>query len=532
MTYKTPLGRTVAALMMLSLFATPVLSKEKSNVSETSAGSQAGQAKFRQIRSISGSKGHEQGGRYLLDDPRTVFRVPDDRQVLVYLEWEAAAGVAGQHEFEGQWKNPAGKLVAVSDFKLEVRGRSCSGYFTLLLSETSETGIWTLEARVDGETTGTHKFQIVSSKDPAAQTAAGPPQPSPTGPPPEQARQPLTESQLYELANAATFLVEKLDAQGVRIDTGSGFLVEPYMMLTAFQVIDGASKLRILLPDGRRLETAEALSWDKWRDWAFLKVDSGQKRFINVSPNTDSPVGSRVFALAVSPAGARVIVRCDIVGKNTFPQNGERLNLNCTHPDVIGSPLLNEYGDLIGVVGGSLIPGWASTKSLPGVYYSGGQFANSSPGLLAVPVTLSAKPSSTQTPTKLQQLTSDGAFTPVLTRSQNIQYGTLAKRVETKPIPRPMEDTYEFRSRDGSLTVFISWQPKEKIKSGAMIRIYDLSGRVLIESKPSKVDLKPGPNPSYTWWKADISKLGPAIYRVDVWVDSSPIWRAFFRVRE
>jgi hypothetical protein len=31
-------------------------------------------------------------------------------------------------------------------------------------------------------------------------------------------------------------------------------------------------------------------------------------------------------------------------------QNGERINLNCTHPDVIGSPLLDEYGDLIGVV--------------------------------------------------------------------------------------------------------------------------------------------------------------------------------------
>jgi hypothetical protein len=225
-------------------------------------------------------------------------------------------------------------------------------------------------------------------------------------------------------------------------------------------------------------------------------------------------------------------VRCNIVGKNTFPQNGERLNLNCIHPDVIGSPLLNEYGDLIGVVGGSLIPGWASTKSLAGVYYSGAQIANSTPGLLAVPVTSSSKPSPTHTPTNLQQLASDGVFTPPLTRSENIQYGTLAKRVETKPIPRPMEETYEFRSGEGSLTVFLGWQPKEKIKAAAMIRIYDLSGRALIESKPSKVDLKPGPAPSYSWWRADISSLKPAIYRIDIFVDSSPIWRAFFKLRD
>ena len=546
MTHKSPLGRTCLALTMFALFITAAPANGEQTVFQPEGVSQASQSKLRLVRSISGSKGHEQGGKYVMDDPRTVFKVPDDRQVLVYCEWEGATGVAGQHEFEGQWKNPAGKVVAVSDFKLEVRERRCSGFFTLLLSETSETGTWTLEARVDGETTGTHKFQIVSATDPAAQTAVGPPQPNPTGPPPEQARQPLTESQIYELANAATVLVEKLDARGVRIDSGSGFLVDTDVMLTAFQVIDGATKLRVSLADGRRLEIQEALSWDKWQDWAFVKVDSGdkqagrlrsqetrsQEKFIKLSPSVDSPVGSRVFALAVSPVGARVIVRCDIVGKNRFPQNGERLNLNCTHPDVIGSPLLNEYGDLIGVVGGSLIPGWASTKSLPGVYYSGAQIANSTPGLLAVPVTSSSKPSSTQAPTNLQQLASDGTFIPVLTRFENIQYGTLAKRVETKPGPRPIEETYEFRSKEGAFAVFISWQPKEKIKAPAMVRIYDLSGHVLTESKPLKVDLKPGPAPSYSWWRADISSLKPAIYRVDVFVDSSPIWRAFFKVRE
>ncbi|HSB10248.1 MAG TPA: serine protease [Blastocatellia bacterium] len=528
MTNNSPISRTCLAFTILSLFMTAALSKAEST------GSQSSQSKFRLTRSISGSKGHEQGGRYVMDDPRIVFKVPDDRQVLVYCEWE---GVPGLHEFEGHWKNPADKVVAVSDFKLEVRERRCAGFFTLLLSETSETGLWTLEARVDGEPTGQHKFQIISSTDPAAQTATGPPQSNPsnptnpanpTGPPPEQARQPLTESQIYELANAATVLIEKLDAKGVRIDTGSGFLVDTDVLLTAFQVIDGAAKLRVLLPDGRRLETQEALGWDQWQDLAFLKVDSGQKRFIKLSPNAESPVGSRVFTLAVSPEGARILVRCDIVGKNRFPQNGERINLNCSHPGVIGSSLLNEYGDLIGVVGGSLIPGLSSTKS----YYGGLQLGNPTPGLLAVPVSSSSKPTSTQTTTNFQQLASGGVFTPALTRFENVQWGTLARRVETKPVPRPLEETHEFRSKEGTLSVFLTWQPKEKIKAATMIRIYDLEGRVLIESKPSKVDLKPGKDPAYSWWQAGISTLKPATYRVDVFLDASPVWRAFFRVRE
>lgn len=312
MTYKSPLNRTCLATAIFLLLTIGALSRAEPTGAQRDGVSQAGQSKFRLIRSISGTKGHGEGQRYVMDDPRTLFKVPDDRQVLVYLEWE---GVAGRHEFEGHWTNPAGKVVVISDFKLEVRQKSCAGFFTMLLSETTEIGIWTLEARVDGETTGHHKFQIVSAKDPASQTTVGPPQANPTGPPPEQARQPLTESQIYELANAATVLVEKLDAKGIRIDSGSGFFVDPDMMLTAFQLIDGATTLRVSLPDGRRLETQEAFSWDKWQDWAFLRLDSGQKRFIKVSSNVDSPVGTRVYALAVSPDGARVIVRCDIVGK-------------------------------------------------------------------------------------------------------------------------------------------------------------------------------------------------------------------------
>lgn len=521
MTLKLRLGLiSFVVVTISSLFITGSTRAQRAGAADASQG------KFRLIRSISGPRGHEAGARFVVDDARTVFRIPDDRQVIVYLEWE---GPPGRHQFEGSWKNPAGKVVAVSDFTLEVRQKRCAGYFTLLLAETTETGDWTLEARVDGDAAGEHRFQIVSAKDAPAVTDV---KPASAGPPPVQARQPLTESQIHELANAATVLVEKLDARGSRVDVGSGFFVDSDVVLTAFQVIDGATKLRVSLPDGRRVETEQLLSWDKRQDWAFLKVDSGQKRFINIQPDVDSSIGSRVYALAVSADGARVIVRCDIVGKNTFPQAGERINLNCSHPDVTGSPLLNEYGDLVGIVGGSLIPGWASTKSLMGMYYSGAPLANSTPGLLAVPVNPSSKPSAAKSPTPLQQLSSDGTFTPVLSRSENILYGVLAKRVEMKPVPRPIDETTEFRSREGTLVVFIAWQPKEKIKASAMFRIYDLSGRTLFESKPSKLDLKPGKSQSDSVWQANISSLKPAIYRLDVFLDSTPVWRAFFKVRD
>lgn len=42
-------------------------------------------------------------------------------------------------------------------------------------------------------------------------------------------------------------------------------------------------------------------------------------------------------------------------------------------------------------------------------------------------------------------------------------------------MPRPVEETYEFRSKEGTLAVFLSWQPKERVKALGMARVYDLS---------------------------------------------------------
>jgi S1-C subfamily serine protease len=493
---------------------------------QRAGGVEAGQKRFRLIRSVSGSRGHVEGTKYVVEDPRTIFRIPDDQRVIVYLEWE---GPPGPHEFEGLWKNPDDKVVGVSDFRFEAKDKRFGGYFTLLLTEASRTGIWTLEARVDGETTGQHIFQIVSAQSPAAQITPSPAEQSPEEPRPEAARQPLAAAELYQSANAATVLVEKLNDRGVAFDSGSGFFVDPDIVLTAFQVIDGANKLRLSLPDGRRLETQQVLTWDKWQDWAFIKVNPGNTQFIRFSPSVDWSIGNRVYTLSVSPAGARVIVRCDIVGKNKFTQNGERISLHCTHPDTTGSPLLNEYGELIGVVGGSLTPGLISTKALRGVYYS---FVDTAQGLLAVPINSFSKPSSTQPSTPLQQLGSDGTFLPALARSENLLYGTLARRVETKPYPTAIDETYEFRAGEKLFAVFLTWEPRERIKETAVMRIYDLSGRMLGETKPMKIDLKPGTTRAYSSWRADISNFKPAVYRVDVFLGSSPVWRAFFRVRD
>ena len=112
---------------------------------------------YRVVRSTSGSKGRVSGQTFIVDDPRTVFRVPDDRQVIVHFEWD---GPAGAHRLEGLWRNPDGRVSTISEFAHTSRGGRFGAYWELALPSTAATGTWTLEARIDGQPAGTHTFDI------------------------------------------------------------------------------------------------------------------------------------------------------------------------------------------------------------------------------------------------------------------------------------------------------------------------------------------------------------------------------------
>jgi hypothetical protein len=112
------------------------------------APSNAQAAMYRVVRSTSGSKGRVSGQTFVIEDPRTVFRVPDDRQVIVHFEWD---GPGGAHRLEGLWRNPDGRVSTISEFEHTSRGGRFGAYWELALPTGAATGTWTLEARIDGQ---------------------------------------------------------------------------------------------------------------------------------------------------------------------------------------------------------------------------------------------------------------------------------------------------------------------------------------------------------------------------------------------
>src|SRR6202035_1187015 len=172
-------------------------------------------------------------------------------------------------------------------------------------------------------------------------------------------------SEIYSETLKATVFVQKLSANGEVAETHSGFFLESGMLITAFEAIDGATRLRLVLADGRRLESDRVVAWNRWQDWAILHVDSDRLPHLDPAKVASWDVGDRCYFLDVASEGNRVIVDENVTGKNDFPRAGPRVNVSFpSAKQAIGSPLLNEYGDVIGMVGGALIPGATSLDTL------------------------------------------------------------------------------------------------------------------------------------------------------------------------
>lgn len=473
---------------------------------------------YKVLRSISGAAGHEENGRYVMDDARSVFTAGKDTKVTVYFEWE---GPLGAHHFEGLWKSPEGRIVLISDFRYEAKTPHFSGYWSMLLSEATPSGEWNLEARIDGEPAGMHSFVVTGSPTVAPTAAAATPRL-------------LGSAELYKKALEATVTIENIAADGTLLGKGSGFWVADGQLLTTFDVIDGAASLRVLLRDGSQRTTDQVLAWNRWQDWALLKFETSTKAWLKRGPKDAPNVGDHCVFLEVGPAGAR-LADGSITGKNAFQKAGERLLVaSGVTSESFGGPLLDEYGNYVGIVGGTIVPGADAIKTFSLL---------SDPGAtnrmdwqttgLAVPHTLLPEFSNVGTGTRLAELITRGEFLSPVVKSNSVQYVTLTSLVSKEPSNTisPRDFKRVFSRRENKAVVYANWQTYSKEKLICVLRLFTADNKLISEAKPRELSLGPGKYVANSW---DISfgNMPAGIYRVDLLINDKTAWRDFFRITD
>ena len=468
---------------------------------------------FQVLKSVSGSVGADQGGHYVIADPRTTFHVPGDKQVVVYFEWQ---GPPGPHKFVGTWRNPEGKAVVISDFEYVASANQFAGHWTLTLPESIATGLWALEAQIDGQPAGTHTIQILPGE-----SAASPVEPIPS------------PTDIYKRAVSSVVEIESLDSGGELLHRASGFFVAPGRLLTIFHVIDGASSVRVKSAGGANISTGEAYVWNRWQDWVVLAVDGVSAPVLDRAKPSSGNVGDTCYALLRDTQGTETVGTVQITGRQSQERVGVRISISEQIAGrATGTPLLDIFGRVVGVVGGSLLPGVDSVhrdSDTSGILtMSYGQ----STVTQAVPINLIPDGATLEHRASFAEIASSGQFvTPILSTSK-VMNGYLAKDYAAAAggyVPKDI--TTEFSKRDPSLAVIVDWSAFDKMKGVELIRFFDVENKQIGESKPKKISIG-AHDIAHSGWKVPLTNFVPGVYRVDLMLNDQPVWRAFFRVHE
>ncbi len=158
-------------------------------------------------------------------------------------------------------------------------------------------------------------------------------------------------SDFYE----ATRAVLPVAAEGdgfVRL--GSAFLVEEDALVTAYHVVVGADRVRVHLPNGRRVTVKEVWAVDPVRDVAVLRVDPRAVRRAGLSPLTLAPSRSNTSGVALTAgwAGGAQRTAAGVRYPDLDLGAGEAtlVSSNRVEPGDSGGPLLDPQGRVLGVV--------------------------------------------------------------------------------------------------------------------------------------------------------------------------------------
>lgn len=479
---------TVITLLVLALIQTP----------------QAAAAPPTVLRVAVGPSGQLRSGNYVLDEERSRFDPAVDRQVIVLFQWE---GVAGTHRMSVTWKSPDGAASTTPPVEYTANDRRFGGYWPLTLSAATAPGTWTVQATVDGQPAGQVTFEVGASGGGAA--------PKPT-------RRVMTQSQLFARLNETFVTLERSTAKGRRLEPTSAVALGHGRIATAVAAIDGSDAVIAVLPSGKRQPMTSILAIDRAHDWVVLAGGPEGELEVPAAADNVVQVGDRCFSMEASSGGGRVLVDGGITGRAGSPSSGNRLVASFgAGTGIPGSPVFSEFGELVGVVGGTLVAGASEPSDL--VY-----FRADLRGVPIVPVSSIAVPAGAA-PIAFADAWTRGDVLHALEGREHILTAGFAKGI-LKDQVRPADQRQEFSPKDKEFVVFVEWGAQARLKGLQTLRLYDDHNVSLGETKPAKLDVRPG-STSLTSWKLPVPPHA-GVYRAEVLIDGTPIWRGFVKVTD
>lgn len=454
------------------------------------------------LRVATGPAGAVVNGRYRLDEERTRFDPATDKEVVAFFEWQ---GLAGAHRIVVKWSSSDGAHATSSALDYVAKDRRFGAYWTFPLNPSVAPGIWSVEATVDGQPAGRAMFELAAMA-PGATVVS---------------KRPLSSADIYARLNAAVLILDRQTATGQRLDPAVAFSMGSGLLATAVAALDGADVIDAIAADGSRRRIESLLGSNRRQDWAVVAGGPMSEAPMPLAGAGAVKVGDRCFSMEGAPTGGRILVEGAVTGQLEGGASGPRYLVQWANgAGTPGAPVVNEYGERFGLVGGALVNGVSTVSDLL-------HFRAQLKGIPVVPASL-VRWVPGAAPVSLADARVGGQLLPAVRGAEHVLSGGFAKRLLRANTLTPSEIVEEFTASDKTLIAFINWAPQTRVKGMVALRIFDENGHVVGDSKPRKLDLRQG-TMSLQRWDLPVPPL-PGWYRAEFLLDGVPFYRAFMRV--
>ncbi len=165
-----------------------------------------------------------------------------------------------------------------------------------------------------------------------------------------------TSQEIYALAEACTVTVEAFRAD-VSLCRGSGFFMDPTgLIMTAYHVIDGATRIKVTMPDSAVYEVTDVVAFDKHRDLAVIRIGTSRETpYLTFETEGIAP-GETVYTLGSTHGGGSGVFSSGVVASKLLETAvGEADIREFRYTSSVslgnsGAPILNARGQVIGIV--------------------------------------------------------------------------------------------------------------------------------------------------------------------------------------
>ncbi len=395
-------------------------------------------------------------GRYVLGEERAAFSRTDDKELIASFEWEGAPGV---HRMVATWRGPDGTVSSSAPIEYQAKDRRFGAYWRFAVSPTMALGNWSVDVAVDSQPGGRLAFEV------KGEAAA----------PGVIRKRVLTQTQLFEVLNGLHVILQRSTSTGKALEAAAAMRGPHGHLHTVTSAIDEADRIQAYPADGNAQPVTALLAWNRAGGWAVVSGgDAAPSPSLTQQPvakQEDIRIGDRCYAMDGSPTGARVLLEGAISGRTGSTRPAWIVTFQTGFARA-GSAVVNESGEILGIVDSptNMFESLKAQEDLRGrrlIDLADFKVPESAPA------------------TSLDDMRTRGELLAPVLGETHVLSGGFAVGINRGPTVAPEDQRSEFSIAEKAFTVFITWNPRERLKGMVSLKLFNADNRTLARGDPA-----------------------------------------------